>query len=131
MRDYRLHLEPEVRRENENTEKTLGAVRNELLRQLQDLRGAPGVQMQEVPPEFRIVRDETANMDVDPTVSGGGDSVMMDGILGASAANAGLEGANDGGRGDDVRVKGPGRTSKGKGDGVRQTHHAEYYDDVD
>ena len=95
--DYELHLTPEPR-ENMNTEASLEAVRIELLQQLQDLQGAPSVQMQEVPPEFNLKKD----------------------------ANA--EGTNDGGAEDDIRDNSTGRTSKGKGDGTRASHPAEFYD---
>eukprot|EP00555_Chaetoceros_dichaeta_P005804 CAMPEP_0198262856 /NCGR_PEP_ID=MMETSP1447-20131203/11302_1 /TAXON_ID=420782 /ORGANISM="Chaetoceros dichaeta, Strain CCMP1751" /LENGTH=455 /DNA_ID=CAMNT_0043951259 /DNA_START=68 /DNA_END=1435 /DNA_ORIENTATION=- len=99
--DFQLHLTPE-NKENQNTEATLGAVRNELLQQLQGLQGAPSVQMQEVPPEFDLKKERNA------------------------------EGWNDGGHlEDDVRHKGNGKTSKGKGDGVRKTHQADFYDAVD
>jgi len=99
--DFELHLTPE-NKENQNTEATLGAVRNELLMQLQGLQGAPSVQMQEVPPEFDLKKERRE------------------------------EGWNDGGHEeDDVRNKGNGKTSKGKGDGVRKTHQAEFYDAVD
>ena len=57
--DYKLHLTPEPR-ENMNTEASLNSVRTELLQQLQDLQGAPSVQMQEVPPEFDLQKEKRA-----------------------------------------------------------------------
>lgn len=94
--DFRLHLTPE-NRDNANTEASLEAVRVDLLSQLQSLRGAPSVQMTEVPPEFSVDAAATA------------------------------EGAHDGGHDDDVRDKGPGRTTKG--DGERRSHPAEFYEE--
>jgi len=99
--DFKLHLTPEPK-ENLNTKASLEAVRVEILQQLQQLQGAPSVQMQEVPPEFDLKKDMTA------------------------------EGTNDGGDQDDVRDTSTGRTSKGKGDGTRKLHAAEFYiDDKD
>lgn len=86
-------------RENLNTEASLESVRVDLLTQLQSLQGAPSVQMQEVPPEFDLRKDKYA------------------------------EGQRDGGDDDDVRDRGPGRISKGNGDGVRRVHEAEFYED--
>ena len=57
----------------------------DLLTQLQNLQGAPSVQMQEVPPEFTIEHEG------DPSNK------------------------NDGGPEDDIREKGTGRTTKGDG----------------
>jgi len=94
--DFKLHLTPEPR-DNLNTASSLETVRVDLLSQLQNLQGAPGVQMQEVPPEFTIEHDEK------------------------------MVGAKDGGSVDDVREKGPGKTSKG--DGERRSHPAEFYDE--
>jgi len=99
--DFKLHLTPEPK-ENLNTKASLEAVRVEILQQLQQLQGAPSVQMQEVPPEFDLKKDMNA------------------------------EGTNDGGEQDDVRDTSTGRTSKGKGDGTRKVHAAEFYiDDKD
>lgn len=84
-------------RDNLNTETSLEAVRVDLLSQLQSLQGAPSVQMQEVPPEFTVGHD--------------GDNAD----------------AKDGGEADDIREKGPGRTTKG--DGERKAHPAEFYDE--
>jgi len=85
-------------RDNMNSDASLQAVRTELLQQLMSLQGAPSVQMQEVPPEFDLKKDK------------------------------GAEGLNDGGQEDDHRDTGNGRTSKGKGDGERKSHSAEFYD---
>jgi len=97
--DFKLHLTPEPNRENLNTQTSLEAVRVELLSQLQSLQGAPSVQMQEVPPPFILKH------------------------------HAQPDGQNDGGPTDDVREKGPGRTSKG--DGERRIHESEFYYDDD
>jgi len=45
-----------------NTDASLEAVRIELLQQLQELQGAPSVQMQEVPPEFDLKKEEGEGM---------------------------------------------------------------------
>lgn len=95
--DFELHLLPEPR-ENFNTSAGLVAVRNELLVQLNALGGAPGVQMQEVPPEFTI----RAKYD-------------MTG-----------EGMKDGGEKDDARGPENGQTKRGNG--VKHTHPAEFYE---
>lgn len=95
--DFQLHLTPEPK-DNLNTSASLEAVRVEILQQLQQLQGAPSVQMQEVPPEFDLKKDMHA------------------------------EGVNDGGSQDDVRDTSTGRTSKGNGDGTRKMHSAEFYD---
>ena len=50
--DFELHLEKDPSMENQNTLPALEQVRNELLQQVMDLRGAPSVQMQQVPPPF-------------------------------------------------------------------------------
>jgi len=70
-----------------------------LLQQLQELQGAPSVQMQEVPPAFDLKKEENY-----------------------------AEGMHDGGDEDDERDGGNGRTSKGQGDGTRRAHPAEFYD---
>lgn len=45
---------------------SLQSVRTELLQQLQDLQGAPSVQMQQVPPPYkRVVKDHDVNNDDD------------------------------------------------------------------
>lgn len=51
--DFELHLTPEPR-ENENTASSLAKVKEDLMMQLQSLKGAPSVQMQEVPPPFVV-----------------------------------------------------------------------------
>lgn len=82
--DFQLHLTPEPR-ENMNTDASLEAVRVELLQQLQQLQGAPSVQMQEVPPEFDLRKDAIA------------------------------EGVNDGGEDDDIRPLSKTSKGKGDG----------------
>lgn len=78
--------------------RSLEAVRNDILQQLQSLQGAPSVAMHQVPPSFQV-RTENA------------------------------EGSKDGGEGDDVREKGPGKTKDGQG--TRKQHGSELYDNVD
>ena len=51
--DFELHLKPDPSMENAND--NLDEIRTELLQHLQDLQGAPSVQMQQVPPPFRTV----------------------------------------------------------------------------
>lgn len=56
--DYELHLGPEPM-ENQNSKEFVEGIRVDLLQQLQDLRGAPSIAMQQVPPLFeRAERDE-------------------------------------------------------------------------
>lgn len=62
--DFELHLKPNPNLENAN--KNIDGIRTELLQQLQDLQGAPSVQMQQVPPPFRTTADD------DDTTGGGG-----------------------------------------------------------
>jgi histone deacetylase 1/2 len=69
--DFKLHLTP-APQENMNNDKTIEAVRVDLLRQLQGLQGAPSVQMQEVPPPFLTKREVGGDND------GGGEDVMWD-----------------------------------------------------
>lgn len=56
--DFELHLKKE-NMENLNTPESLESIKIELLQQLQNLQGAPSVQMQQVPPLFEVQRDET------------------------------------------------------------------------
>jgi histone deacetylase 1/2 len=58
--DFELHLKPDLSMENAND--NLDEIRTEVLQHLQDLQGAPSVQMQQVPPPFRTVAPP---MDVD------------------------------------------------------------------
>lgn len=55
--DFLLHLTPEPR-ENENTPAGLSKVREDLMTQLQNLQGAPSIQMHEVPPAFVVNKGE-------------------------------------------------------------------------
>ncbi|EED95037.1 histone deactylase 1 HDAC Hda1p HDA1, partial [Thalassiosira pseudonana CCMP1335] len=55
--DFKLHLTPE-QRENMNTEASLESVRVDLLTQLISLKGAPSVQMMEVPPDFEVIKED-------------------------------------------------------------------------
>lgn len=83
--DYELHLQPEPM-ENLNTKESLDIVRTDLLQQLQELQGAPSVQMQQVPPPYQVTK-----------------------------APEDEEGGTDGGPQDDVRERGPGKTKSGNG----------------
>jgi hypothetical protein len=52
--------------------RSLKSVRTELLQQLQNLQGAPSVQMQEVPPPYERVHTEEADDGKDDDTSGTG-----------------------------------------------------------
>mmetsp|Transcript_31357 Transcript_31357/g.54510 ORF Transcript_31357/g.54510 Transcript_31357/m.54510 type:complete len:214 (-) Transcript_31357:211-852(-) len=103
--DYKLHLTPE-QRENMNTEASLESVRVDLLTQLMSLKGAPSVQMSEVPPDFELIKED-ANAEKERR---------------STRENREGDGMNDGGAGDDRR-SGRGRTKDGKGE--RRDHEAE------
>ncbi|KAL7465064.1 hypothetical protein ACHAXS_005397 [Conticribra weissflogii] len=107
--DYKLHLTPD-QRENLNTEASLESVRIDLLTQLNGLKGAPSVQMMEVPPDFELIRQ----------------SIGVEDDRSDAKEDREGEGMNDGGSGDDVRERGSGRTRDGKGE--RRAHEAEFYD---
>jgi histone deacetylase 1/2 len=53
--DFELHLTEDGSMDNANSIPQLETIRNELLQQIADLKGAPSVQMQNVPPPFRTV----------------------------------------------------------------------------
>ena len=53
---------------------SLKSVRTELLQQLQNLQGAPSVQMQQVPPAYERVVENPEAEDGDPDEKGDGDS---------------------------------------------------------
>lgn len=55
--DFELHLKKE-NMENLNTPESLEAIKIDLLQQLQNLQGAPSVQMQQVPPLFEVHREQ-------------------------------------------------------------------------
>ena len=61
--DFELHLKPDPSMENAND--NLTSIRTDLLQQLQDLQGAPSVQMQQVPPAFRTTPANDNNDDDD------------------------------------------------------------------
>eukprot|EP00579_Thalassiosira_antarctica_P023581 CAMPEP_0201988664 /NCGR_PEP_ID=MMETSP0904-20121228/92445_1 /ASSEMBLY_ACC=CAM_ASM_000553 /TAXON_ID=420261 /ORGANISM="Thalassiosira antarctica, Strain CCMP982" /LENGTH=532 /DNA_ID=CAMNT_0048542845 /DNA_START=59 /DNA_END=1656 /DNA_ORIENTATION=+ len=82
--DYKLHLTPE-QRENMNTEASLESVRVDLLTQLMSLKGAPSVQMSEVPPDFELIKED-ANAEKERR---------------STRENREGDGMNDGGAGDD------------------------------
>jgi len=103
--DFRLHLTPEPR-ENLNTDASLESVRIDLLTQIASLKGAPSVQMAEVPPDFETLKEDAA----------------AEGERGANDADREEEGAHDGGPGDDRRSA-RGRTKDGRGE--RREHEAE------
>jgi len=67
--DFELHLKPDPSMANAND--NLTSIRTELLQQLQDLQGAPSVQMQQVPPAFRTTAaDDNDDMDEDEGAKG-------------------------------------------------------------
>ncbi|GKY91360.1 histone deacetylase 2 [Mayamaea pseudoterrestris] len=69
--DFKLHLEPE-NTANMNTPETLDSVREDLLKQLQDLQGVPSVAMHEAPPTFaRAEREGEDDDDPDEREIGG------------------------------------------------------------
>lgn len=110
--DYQLHLQPEASMENLNTKEILDSVRTDLLQQLQDLKGAPSVAMQQVPPLFhRRKNRNNSNNDGDDDND---DDNNMD----------------DGGDDDNPDVRDPVGKSQ-SGDGTRRIHSAELYDNVD
>jgi hypothetical protein len=89
-----------------NTEASLESVRVDLLTQLMALKGAPSVQMSEVPPDFELIKeDANAEMERKSTKE------QREGV-----------GMNDGGSGDDRRSD-RGGTKDGKGE--RREHEAE------
>eukprot|EP00751_Fragilariopsis_kerguelensis_P020858 CAMPEP_0170898684 /NCGR_PEP_ID=MMETSP0734-20130129/46206_1 /TAXON_ID=186038 /ORGANISM="Fragilariopsis kerguelensis, Strain L26-C5" /LENGTH=391 /DNA_ID=CAMNT_0011291503 /DNA_START=310 /DNA_END=1485 /DNA_ORIENTATION=+ len=61
--DFELHLKPDPSMDNAND--NLTSIRTELLQQLQDLQGAPSVQMQQVPPAFRTIANDDEDEDED------------------------------------------------------------------
>jgi len=75
--DYKLHLTP-TSMANENTKESLEHIRNIILTNLQTLQGAPSVQFQEVPPDYRAGVDRqpgAEHMDDDSGRAGGGADV--------------------------------------------------------
>ena len=66
--DFELHLQEDTSMDNANSIPQLETIRNELLQQLADLKGAPSVQMQTVPPPFRTVDAKDAERDADEDV---------------------------------------------------------------
>ena len=101
--DFKLHLTPE-QRENMNTEASLESVRIDLLNQLIGIKGAPSVQMSEVPPDFEVIK-ENAEAEKERK---------------STKEDREGEGMNDGGSGDDKRNR---NTKDGKGE--RREHEAE------
>mmetsp|Transcript_21455 Transcript_21455/g.33922 ORF Transcript_21455/g.33922 Transcript_21455/m.33922 type:complete len:441 (+) Transcript_21455:86-1408(+) len=98
--DHRLHLQP-APMENMNTREALERHQAQLMELLRDLEGAPGVQMQEVPPDWLVKEDEAGGG------GGGGDPEEADG-------------------GDPDRRP---TVSKGKDGAIKKEHEAEFYDD--
>lgn len=72
--DFELHLTAD-NMENANSPAALEQVRNELLQQLMDLKGAPSVQMQHVPPAFerKATEQEAQAQDEEDDDEQGGD----------------------------------------------------------
>jgi histone deacetylase 1/2 len=101
--DFKLHLTPE-QRENMNTEASLESVRVDLLNQLIGMKGAPSVQMLEVPPDFEVIKE---NLEAEKERK-------------STKEDREGEGMNDGGSGDDKRNR---NTKDGKGE--KRDHDAE------
>jgi histone deacetylase 1/2 len=103
--DFQLHLTPE-QRENMNTDASLESVRVDLLTQLMSLKGAPSVQMAEVPPDFEIIKEDAA----------------AERERKSTKEDRSGEGMNDGGMDDDTRSD-RGKTKDGRGE--KREHDAE------
>lgn len=103
--DFQLHLTPE-QRENMNTEASLESVRVDLLTQLNSLKGAPSVQMMEVPPDFEVIKEDAA----------------AEKERRSTKEDRSGEGMNDGGADDNVRSD-RGMTKDGRGE--KREHEAE------
>jgi histone deacetylase 1/2 len=101
--DFKLHLTPE-QREDMNTEASLESVRIDLLNPVIGIKGAPSVQMSEVPPDFEVIK-ENAEAEKERK---------------STKEDREGEGMNDGGSGDDKRNR---NTKDGKGE--RREHEAE------
>jgi ABC-type Zn2+ transport system substrate-binding protein/surface adhesin len=84
--------------------RSLEAIKIELLQQLQDLEGAPSVQMQQVPPLFQVVDKNKKEEEEDEEYGGNRDE-------------------------DDPDVR-PGHMTK-EGDGDKKMHESELYDKMD
>jgi histone deacetylase 1/2 len=113
--DYLLHLPAEPNMENMNTKELLHSVRIDLVRQLSEIKGAPSVAMQQVPPLFQRRIDE------------GDDHNNADGDKDSQSKNSHSFHQQD----DDNQDL---RDSMGKsisGEGTRKVHPAEFYDKVD
>jgi len=105
--DFELHLQPESM-DNMNSKESLEQIKVELLQQLQNLQGAPSVQMQQAPPLFEISSKDKSN--------GAGDN------------------DNEGGNNNNNNEDNPDERPKAKtkhGDGDKKVHEAEFYDQVD
>mmetsp|Transcript_25118 Transcript_25118/g.30895 ORF Transcript_25118/g.30895 Transcript_25118/m.30895 type:complete len:505 (-) Transcript_25118:227-1741(-) len=120
--DYELHLQPEIARENLNTEGSLTAVRDDLLRQLNDLKGAPSVQMMEVPPSFVISKHSGSSSNSDRNLIEGDNTH-------GSTGNASQDEHPDDMEIDIRDTSANGKTKRG--DGERRQHDGELYDDDD
>mmetsp|Transcript_38845 Transcript_38845/g.54700 ORF Transcript_38845/g.54700 Transcript_38845/m.54700 type:complete len:96 (-) Transcript_38845:260-547(-) len=94
--------------DNMNSKESLEQIKVELLQQLQNLQGAPSVQMQQAPPLFEISSKDKSN--------GAGDN------------------DNEGGNNNNNNEDNPDERPKAKtkhGDGDKKVHEAEFYDQVD
>ncbi|KAK4538382.1 hypothetical protein CDCA_CDCA17G4407 [Cyanidium caldarium] len=56
--DYSLHIQPSAELENQNTAEYLDKVKSKVLEQVRQLRGAPAVQMQHMPPTLLPADEE-------------------------------------------------------------------------
>lgn len=54
--DYKLHLTPSPTLENANTNDSLAAIRDQILQMLQGIQGAPGIQIEVIPPNWEQIR---------------------------------------------------------------------------
>jgi histone deacetylase 1/2 len=113
--DYLLHLPAEPNMENLNTKELLDSVRIDLLQQVSEIKGAPSVAMQQVPPLFQR-RIEGANNDINDT----------DVDRQARGMSSNQHEKND----DNPDMRDViGKNSSG--DGTRRAHPCEFYDNVD
>ncbi|KAJ8614422.1 hypothetical protein CTAYLR_000750 [Chrysophaeum taylorii] len=54
--DFKLHLTPTPTLDNANTSDSLNVLRDQILQQLQNIEGAPSIQMQAIPPDWDRVK---------------------------------------------------------------------------
>jgi histone deacetylase 1/2 len=96
--DFQLHLTPSKEMDNANSSQALETVRTELLQQLKELRGAPSIQMHQVPPAFERHRafGGSSSRGGSSNNGGGGDDDDDDGEGGRrGSGGGGGEGGDD------------------------------------